>query len=108
MPAKDPDERRLIATVAAHAGWAQTTDRTARTEASRAVQWRKFLDEVDPDRVLDPDERDRRALSARKAYYARLRLRAYQARARRDYAAMAELLDEPPAPFTGTGEARAS
>jgi hypothetical protein len=44
---------------------------------------RRFLDEVDPDRVLPEAERRRRAESARKVYYQRLALASAKARARR-------------------------
>jgi heme oxygenase len=85
MAAKCPDERRATARLAAHSLWATTTDRAARTEAARAAQWRKFLDQVDPQRQLPEDERNKRALSARKAYYARLTLKSVQARKARRY-----------------------
>lgn len=39
-----------------------------------------FEDEVDPDGVLDPAERARRAEHARKAYFARLALKSAKAR----------------------------
>lgn len=43
----------------------------------------KFEREVDPDGVLAPAERARRAAHARKAYFARLALKSAQARRRR-------------------------
>ena len=43
----------------------------------------KFEREVDPDMVLDPEERARRAEMARKAYFARLALKSAQARRKR-------------------------
>lgn len=78
-----PELRSLRARMAAHESWAHTEDRTARTDAARAAFFARFEREVDPDGVLGPQERHRRALSARKAYYARLAYRSAQSRARR-------------------------
>lgn len=41
----------------------------------------RFLDEVDPDRLLPEEERHRRAEHARKAYFTRLALKSARARA---------------------------
>lgn len=49
--------------------WAKTKDRTARTAPGRAAFKQKFYDAVDPDRVLEPLERERRAEAARTEYY---------------------------------------
>lgn len=76
----DPTTRRLAATVAAHESWARTSDRAARTAEARAALTARFEREVDPDGVLDPDERARRVQHARSAYYARLALRSHAAR----------------------------
>jgi hypothetical protein len=65
-------ERSLIASVAAHESWANTTDRAARTSPARAALDRKFLDEAGG----DPD----RALHLRKAHFLRLALKSAQAR----------------------------
>lgn len=40
----------------------------------------KFADEVDPDRVLSPVERERRAGAARKAHFAKLALASAKSR----------------------------
>jgi hypothetical protein len=45
---------------------------TTNTEPARAAFQRKFELEVDPDGILDPDEREKRASAARSAYYTRL------------------------------------
>ena len=74
MPAKTPEERRRIASLAAHASWANTEDRTARTAKARAALERKFLEAAGGDPV--------RAESLRKAYYASIALKAVQARRR--------------------------
>ena len=89
MPAHDPRERTLAARAAAHTSWARTPDRSARTAPGRAALQARFEAEVDPEGVLPPDERARRADSARAAYFSRLALRSAKARrkaaaARRD------------------------
>jgi hypothetical protein len=43
-----PAERRARASLAAHASWAKTSDRSARTANARAALEKKFRDEVDP------------------------------------------------------------
>lgn len=82
MASKLPEERSLIARIGGYTAAAQCADPVARTDAARAAAWQRFLDEVDPDGVLDPDERVRRALSARKAHLARATLASIQARCR--------------------------
>jgi hypothetical protein len=77
-----PADRALIARIAAHESWAKTSDRTARTAPARAAMMAKFEREVDPDGVLDPTERTRRAESARQAYFTRLALQSARARRR--------------------------
>jgi hypothetical protein len=72
----------LIARIAAHESWAKTADRSARTAPARSAMLAKFEREVDPDGVLVPAERARRAESARQAYFTRLALRSAQARRR--------------------------
>ena len=71
----DPETARLRAQVAAHARWAKCTDRTAATAAAREAAENRWERLVDPDGTLDPAERAKRALSARKAEMARLNLR---------------------------------
>ncbi|ASR56299.1 hypothetical protein [Cellulomonas sp. PSBB021] len=80
MPAPTPAERSLVASLAAHESWAATPDRSARTAPARRALLAKFEREVDPDGVLSPAERTRRAEHKRKAYYQRLALRSAQAR----------------------------
>ena len=74
MPAASPAERKLIASIAAHQSWANTTDRTARTAKARAAADARFLAEADGDPV--------RAEHLRKAYFQRLALKSAQARRR--------------------------
>ena len=78
-----PTERSLRAQIAAHESWAHTEDRTARTSAARKAALDRFENEVDPEGVLLPEERARRAEHARKAYFLRLALKSAQARKRR-------------------------
>ena len=75
--------RALRARIAAHASWATTSDRQARTAPARAALLKRFEDEVDPDRVLPEAERLIRAEHARKAHYLRLSLKSAEARRER-------------------------
>lgn len=78
-----PQERSLRGQIAAHASWARTPDRSARTAPARKALLDKFEQEVDPDGTLPPAERAKRAENARKAYFRRLALKSAQARRRR-------------------------
>lgn len=93
-----PAERRMRSQLGAHAQWARTTDRTARTVAARAGYYRRFENEVDPDRVLDPAERAKRAENARQAHMLKLALASAKARRLRAHAAQidAEVAQEDP------------
>jgi hypothetical protein len=53
------------------------------TVKARAKFLERFLDEVDPKRLLPEAERQRRAEMARKAHFARLALKSARARARK-------------------------
>lgn len=82
MPPTPANERSEAAKANAHASWAKTTDRPARTAAARAALWQKFLDQADGDPI--------RAEHLWKAHFARLRLRSMQAmRKAKDHAALA-------------------
>ncbi|MBI4498201.1 MAG: hypothetical protein HY689_09910 [Chloroflexi bacterium] len=61
-----------------------THDPRETTRNARAAFLEKFEREVDPNGVLPPEERQRRAAHARKAYFAKLALAS--ARARRERA----------------------
>lgn len=63
-----PEQRRRRARIAAHASWANTTDRSARTRSGTSAFLAQFEKQVDPDGVLTPDERAHRAYHARMAY----------------------------------------
>jgi len=73
-------DRSQIARIAANERWAREPDRSAATQAARDGMARKFEDQVDPDRTLPPEERAKRADSARRAYYQRLARKSAQAR----------------------------
>lgn len=67
---------------AAHAMHAKH-DAKALMDKTRATFMQRFLDEVDPDRLLPEDERERRAYHARKAHFAGLAYRSAKVRAER-------------------------
>jgi len=73
-------DRVLIARLAAHERWSRCSNPAAATAAARKAFADRFERQVDPDGVLDPDERARRAESARKAFFTRLALKSAQAR----------------------------
>jgi hypothetical protein len=75
-----PAERTLQAKQAAHASWAKCDDRAARTKAARTGFDARFLKQVDPTGILPAAERERRAASAKKAYFLGLALRSARAR----------------------------
>jgi hypothetical protein len=81
LPADDvsPAERSLRARLGAHALHARRDARQT-TALARAGFLARFEREVDPDAVLDPSERRRRAEHARRAYFIRLSLAAIAAR----------------------------
>jgi hypothetical protein len=98
-----PEERVLRARLAAHESWANTTDPTARTEPARTAFQNRFLEQVDPEGRLSSEERERRAESARKAYYTRLSFEA--AVARRKARQFTEQADEADARLADIGGA---
>ena len=74
-----PTERSLRAKLAAHTLHSQV-DASEHTAPARRAFMLRFEDQVDPERRLPADERDRRAEQARRAYFTRLALRSVQAR----------------------------
>ncbi|MVU77417.1 hypothetical protein GPX89_09170 [Nocardia sp. ET3-3] len=74
----------MQARIAAHASWARTEDRAARTANARRALMDKFERAVDPDGLLTPDERAFRAEHARKEHYLRLSRKSALARRRRN------------------------
>src|SRR5215217_7971236 len=79
--ASDNDDRVLRARMAAHVLHAQIADESAHTAPARAAFLSRFEREVDPDGILDPQERARRAEHAKKAYFIKLALASRKARA---------------------------
>ena len=82
MAETTPSDRVLQARVAAHALHANHDSRRLTGPARRAFLDR-FEREVDPDRLLAPDERARRVEQARRSYFTALALKSARARRRR-------------------------
>lgn len=82
-PKLSPKLRSAINTVNAHKSWAKTPNRTARTAAGRAAALDRFEKQVDPDGVLDPVERAKRAENAKTAFFREIALKSAAARAAR-------------------------
>jgi len=74
-----PGQRTIRARAAAYALHAQGG---TNTRAATAAFLDRFSREVDPDNLLSPEERARRAAWARKSYMSALALRASRARGR--------------------------
>jgi len=79
MPSHDPAERSAIARIAAHSLHGSRDSREV-TAPARAAFHLRFEREVDPDGVLDPDERRRRAGHAMQAYMLKLARKSAAAR----------------------------
>jgi hypothetical protein len=76
-----PTERSIRARLAAHELHAQRDARET-TARARAAFLAKFEQQVDPDGVLDPEERRRRAAHARQAHFQRMALKRLRTRAK--------------------------
>lgn len=76
-------DRSSIAKLASNTRWAQVGDRVAATQPARAALERKFEDQVDPDRQLDPVERAKRVKNAKSAYYTAIARKSAKSRAAR-------------------------
>lgn len=85
MPSESlsPGERSLRAKLAAHRSWANTTNPSARTAPGRQAFFERFEREVDPLGKLKPEERQRRADSARRAFMAEIALKSARSRRRK-------------------------
>lgn len=95
MTARTPEERSLVAQIAAAERWGRTPDRNAATTPAREGLRAKFEREADPDGALTPSERARRADSLMRAHMLRMTLAAKQARRRsREYSQAAELTEQ--------------
>ena len=93
MPYRDPLQRKQNATAAAHTSWAKTKDWTARTAPATKASMSRFDREVDPEGVLPPHERAKRAEAAKKAYFIRLGMKSGAARRRKKNAADSDRKD---------------
>jgi hypothetical protein len=78
-----PEQRRRRARIAAHASWANTADRTARTSSGTKAFLDRFEHQVDPDGVLPEETRAAMAKHARTAYMLQLAERSAAARRRK-------------------------
>ncbi len=82
MPALTPAERKLRASLAAHTRWANTPTAERRRQADRghAALLEKFAEQVDPDRKLSPEDREKLARNAYTAHMQRLAFASSRAR----------------------------
>ena len=78
-----PEQRSLQARMAAHSLHVRVANPAAHTAPARRAFLDRFERDVDPDGVLKPEERARRAEHARKAYFLKLALASAAARRRR-------------------------
>ena len=69
----------MAATAAVEKSWANTPNRTARTQKARDTFLARFGAEVDPEGLLDPVERQRRAEHLLRSHMASIRLRGMKA-----------------------------
>ena len=87
MPATNltPAQRRLSAQAAINARWSRlpTAERRSATAEARAARMRKYETQVDPEGVLDPDERAKLARQALRSDMQKLALAASKARTAR-------------------------
>lgn len=81
-PERTPAQRALISRIGGLAKSARYDGREA-TAAARAAFNARFETQVDPDGVLPPEERRRRAEAARKLHFTKLALRSANARRNR-------------------------
>ena len=82
-PPLTPEQRTLRARLAAHTMHSRVADERAHTAPARAAFNARWEKEVDPDGILPPAERSRRAEHARKAYFTALALKSAKARSAR-------------------------
>ncbi len=80
MASRTPEERALVAQIAAAERWGRTADRSAATAPARAGLRAKFAREVDPDGTLPADELERRVDHLMRAHMLRMTHKAAAAR----------------------------
>jgi hypothetical protein len=102
-----PEERALRAKIGAHALHAKHDPRQT-TAKARQTFLARFEAEVDPEGILSPVERLRRAEQARKAHFARMALHSAKVRRekkeaakRAEHARNAKRKEKPPIPAAG-------
>ncbi|GGK62269.1 hypothetical protein Sme01_04230 [Sphaerisporangium melleum] len=84
MAASTPEERRVIASIAANTRWSREGNRVGATAKARnnspasIEYWKK---KVDPESTMLPAIRLKAAMNAKKAHYDRIALRMRQAKA---------------------------
>ena len=77
-----PQQRSRRARIAAHASWANSSDRAGRTAPATSAFLARFERQVDPLGVLDPELRTQMAMHARRAYMLQLAERSAKVRRR--------------------------
>jgi hypothetical protein len=80
MSSTSAEERSLVARIAAAERWGRTADRREATAPARSGLRAKFERDADPDNLLSPIERARRADSLMRAHMLRMSLKAKTAR----------------------------
>jgi len=90
-----PAEKKLRASGAAHTGWANTEDRTKRTQPGRDAFRESFKDKIDPERKLPPSELAKRAENAFKAHMAGLAFKSARARRKTNAAPKGDVANHP-------------
>lgn len=80
MAHPDPKRRTANSRLAAHVSWANTPDRSKRTAPARQAAWDSWEKKVDPDGLMDPEQRRLAAESARTAHYQRMSRAGHEAR----------------------------
>jgi hypothetical protein len=76
-----PEQRSLRASIAANTSWANTPDRSARTEKARRANLDRFYRMV-PAEITDPAQRAKAAENLKRAHYQRMAFRSAQVRRR--------------------------
>lgn len=90
-----PEQRSLRARIGAHAQHAKHDPLETTAAARHASQVLRFERQVDPDGILSPGERTRRALAARRQYMATLSLKRSQHAAERRALLEAQAQEQP-------------
>lgn len=78
-----PEQRQARARLGALVQWSKTEDWTQRSQPARDGYMRRFHDEVDPDRRLSPEQREKQARMAMRAHLSRAAQASAKARAAR-------------------------